>query len=99
MSVGNQLFLHFHTGFKAFSINATIALVSLAMMGFCYLMEDVVMGVGDSLVLATIAYALSGIVFWWFGAWGYLWCREMFDGISENAKLTQRRTVESFSAA
>ncbi|AEK57919.1 hypothetical protein Atc_1270 [Acidithiobacillus caldus SM-1] len=99
MSVGNQLLLHFHTGFKAFSMNATIAVVNLALMGFCYLVEDTIMGVGDYWLLAAIAYCLSGIVFWWFGAWGYLWCREMFEGISENAEATQKRVVEIFSAA
>ena len=99
MSVGNQLLLHFHTGFKAFSMNATIGVMNLALMGFCYLVEDVVMGAGDYWIFATIAYALSGIVFWWFGAWGYLWCREMFEGTSENAKVTQKRVVEIFSAA
>ena len=37
--------------------------------------------------------------FWWFGTWGYLWCREMFEGTRENARETAKQHAHVSAAA
>jgi len=93
MSVGNQLLLHFQTGFRAAVLNMVMTYaITVTGMVSCSLLSPVLRE-APSALLGYGLLALYAAVFWWFGTWGYLWCREMFEGDTENAKQTARKTV------
>jgi hypothetical protein len=96
MSVGSQPLMHYDTGFKATVLNMRLA-YTVFMGGLlgCSFLTPLLRQLplqGAALLLAGyILMAGFAIAFWWFGAWGYLWCREMFEGTTENAKATAKQ--------
>ncbi len=104
MSLGNQPLMHYDTGFKATVLNMrmTYTVFSGGLLACAFLMPILrqLPLLGTALLLA--GYTLMAgftAAFWWFGAWGYLWCREMFEGTEENAKETAKQHVHAHAAA
>jgi hypothetical protein len=91
MSVGNQPLMHYDTGFKATVLNMRLTYtVFMGGLLACAFLMPILRQLplqGTALLLAGYA-VMAGFTaaFWWFGTWGYLWCREMFEGTTENAK-------------
>ncbi len=93
MLTGNQWLLHYHTGYRAAALNVRFTYtVTIAGMILCALSVPLLPRM-PSFPLGLVLMFLYAPAFWWFGTWGYLWCREMFEGDQENAKVTQKRTV------
>ncbi|MHB8367612.1 MAG: hypothetical protein ACYDB0_11450 [Acidithiobacillus sp.] len=93
MSVGNQPVMHYDTGFKATVLNMrlTYTVFMGGLLACAFLMPILRRLPLQGTPLQMAGYALMAgfaVAFWWFGAWGYLWCREMFEGTAENAKET-----------
>jgi hypothetical protein len=90
---GNQFWLHFHTGYRASLLNLRMTyFVTIAGMAFCMLTAPLLQEAASA-TLGFLLLAVYAVAFWWFGAWGYLWCREMFEGEAENARQTQKCTA------
>lgn len=95
MSVGNQPVVHYNIGFQSAVLNIGVSSVAcLSGMVFCEFMLVAFPDVASP-ILGYLLLLLYMILFLWFGTWAYLWCREMFDGTSENAKLTVKREAIS----
>ncbi len=93
MLTGNQWLLHYNTGYRAAIMNTRFTYaVTIAGMIFCILSTPLLQRI-PVFFFGLILMVLYTAAFWWFGTWGYLWCREMFEGDEENAKATQKRTV------
>ncbi len=93
MSVGNQPLMHYVTGYKAAILNMRLAYTVFmgGLLGCSFLMP--VLRQIPSLWLGCVLMTGFAVSFWWFGAWGYLWCREMFEGASENARRTAKQSL------
>lgn len=99
MSVGTKLGQHWYTGMTAVVLNLRMAgTISLIGMLAGSLLSPLLHAI-PSLTLGCAIMAGFAAAFWWFGAWGYLWCREMFEGTMENAKETARQQVPVSTAA
>ncbi|EGQ63467.1 hypothetical protein GGI1_19609, partial [Acidithiobacillus sp. GGI-221] len=99
MSVGNQPVMHYDTGFEAAMLN--MRLTETVFMGgllACAFLIPILRQI-PSIVLGYALMTGFATAFWWFGAWGYLWCREMFEGTTENAKETAKQQVCVSAAA
>lgn len=91
MSVGNQPLMHFITGYNAAVLNMRVTyIVSFAGLLACNLLPSLLRQM-PKLWLGYLLLLGFAAAFWWFGAWGYLWCREMFEGTEENAKETAKQ--------
>lgn len=104
MSVGNQPMMHYDTGIKANVLNMrlTYTVFMGGLLACSFLMPILRQLPLQGTALRVAGFALmAGFVaaFWWFGAWGYLWCREMFEGTAENAKETAKQHVHAHAAA
>lgn len=97
--VGNQPLLHYQTGFRAIILNLRLA-YGVFMFGLlaCSLLEPLLRQI-PSLWIGLAMMLGCSVAFWWFGTWGYLWCREMFEGTRENAKETAKRLSHVHAAA
>ena len=96
MSVGHQPLMHYATGYKATVLNMqltyTVFMGGLLACAFLTPLLRQLPLQGVSLFLAGCALMAGfAAAFWWFGAWGYLWCREMFEGTKENTPKTARQ--------
>lgn len=91
MSVGNQSLMHFVTGYNAAVLNMRVT-YSVSFVGLlaCNLLPSLLRQM-PKLWLGYLLLLGFAAAFWWFGAWGYLWCREMFEGTEENAKETAKQ--------
>lgn len=99
MSVGNQPLLHYVTGYKAAVLNMRLAYaVFMSGMLACLFLSPILRQT-PSWWLGCVLMAGFTASFWWFGAWGYLWCREMFEGTRENAKETAKQHAHVSAAA
>jgi hypothetical protein len=98
MSLGNQILLHYYTGFRSCVLNWR---VTYAFAGILLLVNFLssVLTQDPSRALAYALFFGTAAAFWWFGAWGYLWCRETFEGIEENARKTVKAAVGQGSPA
>ncbi len=97
MSVGNQPVAHYNVGVQSVVLNfggcSVFCLSGMVLCDFLLVaFPDVASPVAGYLLLI-----LYTALFWWFGTWGYLWCREMFDGHTENSKETVRKKAFVFS--
>ncbi|MHB1641199.1 MAG: hypothetical protein ACYCS8_00885 [Acidithiobacillus sp.] len=97
MSVGNQPLMHYVTGYKATVLNMRLAYTVfmgglLACSFLIPMLRQLPLQRGGLLLAGCVLMAGFAIAFWWFGAWGYLWCREMFEGTKENARKTAKQT-------
>ncbi|MBU2760336.1 hypothetical protein [Acidithiobacillus sulfurivorans] len=93
MSVGNQPLMHYVSGFHAAILNMKMTYaVSITGMTSCIFLLPVLRQM-PSPTLGIALMVCFAMAFWWFGTWGYLWCREMFDGTEENAKETAKQHV------
>ena len=90
MSIGNQPLMHYVTGYKAAMLNMRLAYMFLVGLLACSFLSPILRQI-PSLWLGCALMAGFSVAFWWFGAWGYLWCREMFEGTRENARETAKR--------
>ncbi|MHB1494810.1 MAG: hypothetical protein ACYCUY_05130 [Acidithiobacillus sp.] len=104
MSVGNQPLMHYWIGCQAVVLNMRLAyMVFMGGLLACSFLIPIL----RQLPLHGAPFFLAGCVlmagfaaaFWWFGAWGYLWCREMFEGTRENAKETAKQSSPIRAAA
>jgi hypothetical protein len=95
MSVGNQPLMHYATGYKAAMLNMRLAYMLLGGLLACSFLIPILRQLplqrGGLLLAGCVLMAGFAIAFWWFGAWGYLWCRETFEGVAENAKETVKQ--------
>ena len=99
MSVGNQPLMHYATGYKATLINMRLAYtVFMGGLLACSFLSPILRQI-PSLWLGCVLMMGFAAAFWWFGAWGYLWCREMFEGTQENAKETAKQHAHVSAAA
>ncbi|EGQ63016.1 hypothetical protein GGI1_16519, partial [Acidithiobacillus sp. GGI-221] len=104
MSVGNQPLMHYDTGFKATVLNMrlTYTVFMGGLLACAFLMPILrqlpLQGTGLLLAGYTLLAGFA-VAFWWFGAWGYLWCREMFEGTAENARETAKQQAHAHAAA
>lgn len=87
MSVGNQPLMHYATGYKAAVLNISLAYMLLGGLLICSCLSPLLKQ-APSFFLGCALMAGFAAAFWWFGTWGYLWCREMFEGTAENAPAT-----------
>ena len=99
MSVGNQARIHYEIARKATVLNFRLAYVVfpsglLAIYFLTSLLKQI-----PSFFLGCALMAGFAAAFWWFGAWGYLWCREMFEGTMENSPATARQREAIFVTA
>ncbi|CDQ10646.1 conserved membrane protein of unknown function [Acidithiobacillus ferrivorans] len=103
MSVGNQPLMHYVTGYKAAMLNMRLAYMFLGGLLACSFLMPILRQLplqGAALLLAgCVLMAGFAAAFWWFGAWGYLWCREMFEGTTENVKATAKQGSHVHAAA
>jgi hypothetical protein len=95
MSVGNQPLMHYVTGFKATVLNLRLA-YTVFMSGLlgCSFLIPILRQI-PSLWLGCVLMTGFAVSFWWFSAWGYLWCREMFEGKAENARKTAKQSLHA----
>ncbi|MHB8225392.1 hypothetical protein [Acidithiobacillus sp.] len=99
MSVGNQPLMHYWTGYQAVELNMRLAyMVFMGGLLACSFLVPILRQI-PSLWLGYALMAGFSVAFWWFGAWGYLWCREMFEGTQENAKETAKQSSPIHAAA
>ena len=98
MSLGNQLMLHYYTGFRACVLNWRVTYSFAGILLVVNFLSNV-LSQDPSQPLAYALFFGTAAAFWWFGAWGYLWCREMFEGIEENARKTVNAAVGQGRAA
>lgn len=91
MSVGNQPLMHYQTGYLSAVLNWRLAYLMLGALMGCSFLVPILRQV-PSFWLGCALMAVCTAAFWWFGAWGYLWCREMFEGTKENARKTAKQT-------
>lgn len=98
MSVGNQPLMHYVTGYKAAVLNLPLSYGMIILITVCAALVSVLESV-PSFRLACAFLAGFAAAFWWFGTWGYLWCREMFEGTKENARKTARQSSRVHAAA
>ncbi|WP_163055003.1 hypothetical protein [Acidithiobacillus ferrooxidans] len=91
MSVGNQPLMHYQTGYLSAVLNWRLAYLMLGALMGCSFLVPILRQV-PSFWLGCALMAVCTAAFWWFGAWGYLWCREMFEGTKENARETAKQT-------
>lgn len=98
MSVGNQPLMHYQTGYLSAVLNWRLGYLMMgALMGCSFLVPILRQAPSFWLGCALMAVCTAG--FWWFGTWGYLWCREMFEGTKENARETAKQNVPVSAAA
>lgn len=91
MSVGNQPVMHYATGYKAAVLNMRLAyMVFMGGLLVCSFLMPLLPQI-PSVFLGCALMTGFAAAFWWFGAWGYLWCREMFEGTAENQKETAKQ--------
>ena len=99
MSVGNQPVMHYSTGYRAAILNMRLTyIVFINGMVVSSLLTPTLRQIPSP----WLGYALMpgfAVAFWWFGAWGYLWCREMFEGTEENAKETAKQLAHASASA
>lgn len=98
MSVGNQPLMHYNTGYMSLVLNWRLAYLMMCAVLACSFLVPILRQV-PSFWLGCALMAVFAAAFWWFGAWGYLWCREMFDGTKENAKETAKQRAHVSAAA
>ena len=98
MGVGNQPMMHYVTGYKSAVINISLGYSMLACLLACSFLTPALRQV-PSIWLGCALMAGFAAAFWWFGAWGYLWCREMFEGTHENARETAKGLSRVHAAA
>ena len=99
MSVGSQPLMHYATGYLAAVLNMQLAYtVFMGGLLACSFLIPILRQV-PSLWLGGTLMSGFAMAFWWFGAWGYLWCREMFEGTQENAKETAKQHAHVSAAA
>ena len=98
MVVGNQPLMHYVTGYKAAILNMRLAYMLLGGLLVCSFLTPILRQI-PSFWLGCVLMSGFAIAFWWFGAWGYLWRREMFEGTQENAKETAKRLSHVHAAA
>ncbi len=91
MSVGNQPLVHYTTGYKSVTLNWPLAYMMMGCLLACSFLMPILRQV-PSFGLGCALMAGFAAAFWWFGAWGYLWCREMFEGTQENAEETAKQS-------
>lgn len=104
MSVGNQPLMHYITGYKATVMNMRLAYTVfmgglLACSFLIPILRQLPLQRGGLLLAGCVLMAGFAIAFWWFGTWGYLWCREMFEGTAENAKETAKQRSHVHASA
>jgi hypothetical protein len=98
MSVGNQLLMHYATGYRAAVLNWRVSYLMMGFMVACSFLPSILKEI-PSVFLGYLLMATFSAAFWWFGTWGYLWCREMFEGTEENSRETAKQTVHAPVAA
>jgi len=98
MSVGNQLLMHYWTGYRAAVMNWKVSYLMMGFMLVCSLLPSLLKEI-PSVLFGYLLMTAFAVAFWWFGTWGYLWCREMFEGTEENARETAKQTVHAPVAA
>ncbi len=98
MSVGNQPLMHYNTGYVSAVLNWRLTYLMMGALLGCSFLTPILRQV-PSLFLGYTLMAVFAAAFWWFGAWGYLWCREMFEGTKENAKETAKQRAHAHAAA
>ncbi len=99
MSVGSQPLMHYATGYRAAVLNMRLAYtVSMGGLLACSFLVPLLRQI-PSLWMGGALMSGFAVAFWWFGTWGYLWCREMFDGTRENAKETAKQHAHVSAAA
>jgi len=93
MLTGNKLLHHFVMGYHAAFMNPSFTdMVTVPGAIFCICMHYAILSI-DSWYTLGVLVVLYSAVFWWFGTWGYLWCREMFEGDCENGRVTRPLSV------
>ncbi len=92
MSVGNQPLMHYVTGYKSAVLNIGLAYALLGGLLICSFLTPLLKQI-PSFFLGCALMAGFAAAFWWFGTWGYLWCREMFEGTTENAPATEKQRM------
>lgn len=92
MSVGNQPVMHYASGYRAAVLNMRLT-YAVFMSGLlaCSFLSPILRQI-PSFWMGCALMAGFAMAFWWFGAWGYLWCREMFEGDKENARKTAKQS-------
>jgi hypothetical protein len=90
--------MHCVTGYNAFLYNLRIAYLALGGLETVPFLSSLLLQV-SSLWLGGMLLVGFSMAFWWFGTWGYLWCREMFEGTTENAKETTKKGSHAHAAA
>lgn len=87
-AVGHAPLRHFQLGHYGAMLNPDIAYRLLA-FGFlmCVFLTSVFTA-APSLLLGYVLMGVFAFLYLWLGSWGYLWCREMFEGTRENARAT-----------
>lgn len=98
MSVGNHPMMHYVTGYKSAVLNMSLAYLMLVCLLACSFLMPILRQV-PSFWLGCALMAGFAAALWWFGAWGYLWCREMFEGTRENARETAKQHAHVSAAA
>lgn len=98
MSVGNQPLMHYATGYNAAVLNWRVAYLMMGALLACSFLMPILRQI-PSFWLGCALMAVFTAAFWWFGAWGYLWCREMFEGTKENARETVKQHAPVSAAA
>jgi hypothetical protein len=98
MSVGNQPLMHYVTGYRAAVMNWQVSYLMMGFMLACSFLPSILKEI-PSVFLGYLLMVTFAVAFWWFGTWGYLWCREMFEGVEENAKETAKQTVHASAVA
>ena len=98
MCVGNQPLIHYATGFGAAELNLRLSMVFTIGLFACGFVMSILRQT-PSWWLACTFLAGFAAAFWWFGAWGYLWCREMFEGTKENARETAKQSSRVHASA
>ncbi len=97
MSVGNQPMMHYATGYKSAVLNRLLSYLMLACLFACSFVTPTLQQI-PSFWLGCALMTGFAATFWWAGAWGYLWCREMFEGTRENARETAKRASHVHAA-
>jgi hypothetical protein len=96
MSVGHNTAIHYDLGIKAARMNGAITVFFWISGGaICLVFTGHLLKEIQSLDLGYAILVALSIGFWFFGTWGYLWCREMFEGSSENAKKVSKSVVQN----
>jgi len=97
--IGNRFLLHLHLGYRAAFLNIVFSdIVIIPGQLFCIFAYIEVSKIYSPYMLAFLSVFIAAL-FWWFGTWGYLWCREMFEGDKENAQATRHSSVRSLFPA